>query len=472
MDPSQQARRSDAANQLPPPSYEKEEPRHELDSLFNYSFSPRGIKQLEHHLETFALRPEEKRVCKDFLDAAYRAFFVAGNHNDGKHEMYGTVRHENQICFESAGKTADALSARKVEKEAYANLLHDLMVTRDRVFDTATFSVTIDGHQHHCVLGNEDPKNILADVYVPSHLLMRYPEIRRPIAKAIQEVISSLGVAEVKFVKDKDRRNGVTYGSSSLCDSDNSPPEEHGDRPLIPPPAPNTSRYSVWGYSAAANPFVADAAYEPSPTMSYTGEHTLRSRSQLEGLLTSSNNKIRRLRAEIGPLTDEKDAAQWALKEALGREEQYKDMEMSFMMEEDSKEKEILRLKGEILDLKATAFPSLLPIPYALRTPSTPPQGGSASTSAASGGNEARGFGVKSHIVIRNKQLPLDTHQTLHFIARKHDRPEWEGAIAHFVNVRVAKDLSDAMIEDDDAAVELYRERAAAVRAAAAFVRN
>ncbi len=53
----------------------KANPTNGLSRLAHIMFTPDGIKDLEHYLDTYAIRPKEKKSFQDNFITSYIAFF-------------------------------------------------------------------------------------------------------------------------------------------------------------------------------------------------------------------------------------------------------------------------------------------------------------------------------------------------------------------------------------------------------------
>ncbi len=108
----------------------KANPTNGLSRLAHIMFTPDGIKDLEHYLDTYAIRPKEKKSFQDNFITSYIAFFIAGQHKNATHNHSVFRMHTMQHKFCQEGLTETAERVCTIEMHMHADLHHNTVFHR------------------------------------------------------------------------------------------------------------------------------------------------------------------------------------------------------------------------------------------------------------------------------------------------------------------------------------------------------
>ncbi len=142
--------------------------------------------------------------------------------------------------------------------------------------------------------GNREvlPQRLHANVYMPPYFVDRYPQIRLPIASAVQAVIQGVGVPFINHVKQSYEERNWDYGTNVTM-TDGGPPAHNAVRATIPNPYQKSSQYRFWGYHSYFGPTVAA---EPVPADILMLEDQIR---ELETTIAAARNELANQSREI-----------------------------------------------------------------------------------------------------------------------------------------------------------------------------
>ncbi|KAI0349009.1 hypothetical protein OH77DRAFT_1515077 [Trametes cingulata] len=183
---------------------------------------------------------------KQRFDTADVAWFVAGAHRDGKHQVPPSTFHP---AFTVARETtaSDAATKSRIRTEVKTNLknlVFDAATTWDRVTGGCTLVIHTDGTMEPgqpCEL-----EFVKMDAYFPPHILTESPRTDRVIAEIVQKFAEGLGLPAA-------RRWNKAFKNAGYNFSDREVPRPmtsvagRMQRPLVPKPPPGSSVVHFYG---------------------------------------------------------------------------------------------------------------------------------------------------------------------------------------------------------------------------------
>ncbi|TFY62233.1 hypothetical protein EVJ58_g3990 [Rhodofomes roseus] len=254
------------------PDTERQRQRHQhaINSLTPpLTFNPGSVEHLAETLDR-ALQPTD--AYQPQLAAADIAFFVAGAHKDGRHNLgLSNIHPMFNEAREDTGVGADGRRVRTQFRDGVQNLAFDTLTVLDRIDAGCTVAIHVSGLQQPGTRPTGTlplPQDLRLHVYAPPHILTDLPTTKPALARIVQLFAEEIGVQTVQRFELLAREKlhwSFTMHSDQLTQG--SQPSARGPPPLIPD-ARGTAHYIFRGRPRGElQQLLVDDGPAPQPTM-------------------------------------------------------------------------------------------------------------------------------------------------------------------------------------------------------------
>ncbi|KAI0363425.1 hypothetical protein BV20DRAFT_1050020 [Pilatotrama ljubarskyi] len=185
------------------------------------------------------------------FDAADVAWFAAGAHKDGSHDVEPSTFHQawydgRLVSAAVANTPLDVWRARREVRDKLKELVLDAVTMLDRQSGGASFWVHVDG-----TVRPQQPievSSLKIDAYVPPHLLREIPGLERSVAQMVQQFAETIGLPATARWLEAFAKTGLSLPERAANPPPPSQPHNgHAPAPLIPPPIRGSTHYIFHG---------------------------------------------------------------------------------------------------------------------------------------------------------------------------------------------------------------------------------